>query len=315
MNSNEKATFLDYLLIFCVAVLCFLIFILNQEIKEVSSVSTKPTSKTAAVAETKPAVENTSSPVSAPMDSPMPSTDANPIQLASDSLVKQIITSYSKGLGQIPSETSKLLEELEQYDSQLAEAWTSILELWMHVNRESNVCTDSVPDVPSESLCIVTLGYHLNDDGSMSKELVGRCETALKCANAYPDAYVLVTGGGTAYRNPYATEADSMAEWLIDQGVDPDRILIENNSLTTSENAAYSYQVIQNAGLHFDNYIIVTSDYHIRRGYMVFQTQLKLSGDTGNVVGHAAWRTEHDCSPDISIQASEVRQVYTLFTR
>ena len=34
-----------------------------------------------------------------------------------------------------------------------------------------------------------------------------------------------------------------MREWLIDQGLDPDRITAEDKSLTTAQNAVYSFDV------------------------------------------------------------------------
>ena len=101
----------------------------------------------------------------------------------------------------------------------------------------------------------------------MAPELVGRCETALACAAQYPNAYLIVTGGGTASGNRSATEADVMAAWLEEHGIGKEKIIIENRSLTTDQNAsntcsilaeqqlyAYEhdcevpYQVISNAG-------------------------------------------------------------------
>lgn len=41
-------------------------------------------------------------------------------------------------------------------------------------------------------------------------------------------AYVAVTGGGTAKNNPNATEADQMAAWMIANGLDENRLIVEN---------------------------------------------------------------------------------------
>ena len=41
----------------------------------------------------------------------------------------------------------------------------------------------------------------------MKDELLGRLNVALSCAERYPKAYVLCTGGGTARNSPDATEA------------------------------------------------------------------------------------------------------------
>ncbi len=105
-----------------------------------------------------------------------------------------------------------------------------------------DVLPDGLPD--ADELCIVVLGFQLNPDGSMKDELVHRLTVALESTKKYPNSYIVCTGGGTAAENESATEADEMAKWLINQGVDTGRIIVEDNSITTAQNAIFTYDIL-----------------------------------------------------------------------
>ena len=91
---------------------------------------------------------------------------------------------------------------------------------------------------------LTVLGFELNDDGTMQDELIGRLTVALACAEQYPNAYVICTGGGTAKDNPDVTEGGLMGEWMLEHGLDKDRLIIEDQSHTTAENASNSYDIL-----------------------------------------------------------------------
>lgn len=165
------------------------------------------------------------------------------------------------------------IEELRAIDPELAAVWENVMEYWDYINTAQEVRYGDLPDdLPRDkSLCLVVLGFQLLPDGGMDPELVGRCETALRCAEQYPNAWVLVTGGGTALRKPEITEAGQMAAWLAEHGVDRDRILVEERSRTTAENASYSDAILY-AHPEIRSLAIVTSDYHVGMGSLMFHT-------------------------------------------
>ncbi len=165
------------------------------------------------------------------------------------------------------------LEELKRLDPELGAVWEDIMEYWDYVNTAQEVRYGRLPDgLPEDnSLCLVVLGFQLQPDGGMDPELVGRCETALACAGQYPNAWVLVTGGGTALRKPEVTEAGQMAAWLVEHGVAQERILVEARSRTTAENASYSDAILY-AHPEIRSLAIVTSDYHVGMGSLMFHT-------------------------------------------
>ena len=107
---------------------------------------------------------------------------------------------------------------------------------------------------------VVLLGNRLNDDGSISEIQKQRLQLALELEEQFnPDFYVL--SGGLA--NPAAgrTEAEAMYENLIKLGIDENKLIKENDSLTTVQNAFYSVPIIKKLGAEL--VIICTSPYHL----------------------------------------------------
>lgn len=194
-------------------------------------------------------------------------------------ICSDIVYTYKSEQSGGREEIHKLLSELEAEDPALGETWQAIMNYWEYVNNDFEIVPEVLPDgLPEDdSLCIVVLGFQLKEDGSMTEELEGRCEAALKSAQKYPNALVAVTGGGTARRNPEATEADSMAQWLISRGIAEERIIIENRSKTTMENARFTCSILGEEYPQVKMLAIVSSDYHLPEGCLLFSTQAKLS--------------------------------------
>lgn len=194
------------------------------------------------------------------------------------SIVSDLVYTYKMRRSSAYREISDLLSTLSKKDSELGSVWSGIMKYWEYVGNDMTVNYDVLPDgLPEDSsLCIVVLGYALTQDGTMADELIGRCRTALTCAEKYPEAYIAVTGGGTAGGRHEETEADLMAQWLIGNGVSPDRLIIENRSLTTGENAQRTCTILLDHYPEVKQLAVVTSDYHIQLGCLVFQEQLLL---------------------------------------
>ncbi len=208
------------------------------------------------------------------------------------------------------------IDKLAALDKESADRWAAIIKYWNDANENDFVNKDILPDgLPDDnSLCIVVLGYQLNADGTMKDELIGRLETALDNADKYPNAYILVTGGGTASANSSATEADCMAEWLIENGIAEDKVIIENMSKTTAENALFSYAILDRDYPEVSSIAIVTSDYHIPLGCMLFNSELMLDrnkniGDIA-VVANSAYDADVVGGFSMSSQADWLNHLY-----
>ena len=169
---------------------------------------------------------------------------------------------------------------LKEHDEPLGEAWGGIMEYWDYADTKIVLNFDRLPeDLPKDnSLCIVVLGFQLLPDGSMAQEMLGRCELALAAAQQYPNAYLAVTGGGTAAGNVMVTEAGVMAEWFLEQGIDESRIILEDRSSTTDENAKFTLKILTEQYPQIRSIAIVTSDYHVPLGCTLFTEAALLYG-------------------------------------
>ena len=196
-----------------------------------------------------------------------------------ESLVAEILRSYPRGGTEAAANP---LSTLAEADPRQGELWGKILEYWHYVNSDLAVEDRFPEDLPTDdSLCLVVLGYQLAPDGSMRDELTNRCQTALKGAEAYPRALVLVTGGPTAFSSR-ATEAGEMARWLREHGIDEDRLLVEDRAMTSADNASLGAALLRERAPQVRELVIVSSDYHVPLGCLLFYAQAqKEAAETG----------------------------------
>ncbi len=231
-------------------------------------------------------------------------------------IIEDMISYYGHHKEKASTDIRRLLADLTAQNAKTGEVWGKIMDYWSYVNTEMPVNLNVAPDglANDDSLCFVVLGFQLNPDGTMKDELIGRLQVALDSAKKYPNAYVACTGGGTASQNPSATEADQMAAWLIDNGVDPDRVIVENKSTSTVENAQFTYKILRESYPQIDSICMITSDYHIPRGCLLYNSRLLLSAyESGDklldIVSNAGYVTGSQGYESILLQAQGVCQI------
>jgi tetratricopeptide (TPR) repeat protein len=123
-----------------------------------------------------------------------------------------------------------------------------------------------VPDnLPQTKHAIVILGYALADDGTMREPLIERLNVGLAAAIKNPNSKIIVTGGVPKQDN---TEAKLMKEWLMANGIAEGRILTEDKSTDTVENALFTTAILEKEGLK--DVTLVTSASHMRRALTIF---------------------------------------------
>ena len=211
-------------------------------------------------------------------------------------VIEEMVVYYGTYGDEAAQVTVELLEELSALDPAAGAKWERVMDLWKTAEAGTAVHEGILPDgLPeTDELCMVVLGFQLNPDGSMKDELIGRLQVALASADKYPNAFIVCTGGGTAAENASATEAGKMAEWLIDNGVDPQRVIVEDRSLTTAQNAIFTYQILTEQYPQVKQLAIVSSDYHIATGALLFGAEAVLQAEeagkeTMAVVSDAAY--------------------------
>lgn len=156
------------------------------------------------------------------------------------------------------------LDALEAESPAEGALWRRIMTDWARLNEagfeDHRVLPDDLPQ--DDSLCIVVFGYGLGADGSIQPELEDRLYVALNAARQYPNAYVAVTGGQTS-EVAGVTEGGQMAAWLRAQGVAESRLIVEDQALNTTQNAANTYKLLTSAYPQVKTLAVVTSDYHV----------------------------------------------------
>lgn len=107
---------------------------------------------------------------------------------------------------------------------------------------------------------IIVLGAQMKPAGP-SAVLKFRLDAAYDYLTANPDTLCVVSGGKGA--NEPCSEAEGMYAYLVERGIAPERILMEDKSTDTSENIAFSAEIIGGTDRDVG---IVTNNFHVFRG-------------------------------------------------
>ena len=117
---------------------------------------------------------------------------------------------------------------------------------------------------------LIVLGAKVNEDGP-SVALSDRLGKALEYLQDNPDCVAVVTGG-RGEDEPFS-EASCMAEWLTQRGIDPQRILTEDNASDTRENLRFSCELIGDDWSD-KKIAVVSSEYHLCRAHLLGESLL-----------------------------------------
>lgn len=120
----------------------------------------------------------------------------------------------------------------------------------------------AVPDA------VIVLGAGVNGR-SPSLSLQTRLDAALAYLETYPEIPAVLTGG-QGYGEEI-TEAQCMYDYLTEQGVDSERLILEEQATNTAENFEFSRELLWQAGIDpvMDTVAVVTNDFHIARARLL----------------------------------------------
>lgn len=113
---------------------------------------------------------------------------------------------------------------------------------------------------------IIVLGAQVHKDVP-SVVLKYRLDTAIEYLNENPDT-VCIVSGGQGKNEPYA-ESEGMRKYLIENGIEKDRIIEENKSKTTEENLKFSRRFLSEQS----SVGIITNDFHMFRALQIAKKQ------------------------------------------
>ena len=226
-------------------------------------------------------------------------------------IIGELITFYSEGYR---VDVIEHLEQLKAVSPEYYEIWNSVIEYWDWIESDMieniGVAPDGIEN-PAKHAFIV-LGFALNEDGTMTDELIGRLEVAKASALKYPESYVLVTGG--VEKNGW-TEGRRMRDWLVANGIDESRIIVEEKAPDTAGNATNSFQMLYN-DYDVDSVSLITSQYHLKRGSLLYYAESLLKAEELGVepikfIGNAnaGWYREDKTYEPLSLKALSLRLI------
>ena len=125
------------------------------------------------------------------------------------------------------------------------------------------IATTATATPPTGLDCLVVLGASLRPDGTPTETLRYRLDAALAYLEDNPGTRCIVSGGQGFGET--RTEADAMAEYLVEHGLDESRVTKEERSTTTAENVRYSSELLAPGA----EVAIVTNDFHLYRALRI----------------------------------------------
>ena len=127
--------------------------------------------------------------------------------------------------------------------------------------------TGERPMSDEEPAAVIVLGAGVN--GTIpSLTLRTRLDAAAGYLQLYPDVPVVLSGGQGPGED--ITEAQAMFTALINRGIAPERLYLEEKSTSTTENLTFSMDVLKVAGVDTADVIaIVTNDFHLFRAQQI----------------------------------------------
>jgi uncharacterized SAM-binding protein YcdF (DUF218 family) len=122
---------------------------------------------------------------------------------------------------------------------------------------------------------IIVLGGAIDDGVSAARgetvfdEGGERLTEAVILAKRYPQARVVYTGGSGSLTGGTSTEALEARKFMVEMGVAPERVTIEDKSRNTDENARFTAAIVHPQPSQA--WIVVTSAFHMPRAMGVFE--------------------------------------------
>ncbi|MGE7997886.1 YdcF family protein [Lysinibacillus sp. NPDC093190] len=132
----------------------------------------------------------------------------------------------------------------------------SVVYIWLGEEMKQGV----QPAANGTATYMIVLGAKVKLGGIPSLSLKNRLEEAVKYLNKYPHVKVIVSGGQGADED--RTEASVMLKYLQDNGIDTNRILVEDQSTSTYENLLFSKELLPKGTKKIT---ILSNDFHLKR--------------------------------------------------
>lgn len=145
-----------------------------------------------------------------------------------------------------------------------------------------------VPAAAGPGDAIIVLGAQVYPDGEPSIQLAWRLEAAL--AEYLKNPVPIVTSGGQGGKEP-RPEGDVMRDWLVERGVKPEDVLVDDTSTSTRQNIRNAMALLQERDIQTIR--VVTSDYHLPRALAIARDEGLAASGTGSPCKPEYWIPNH----------------------
>lgn len=138
---------------------------------------------------------------------------------------------------------------------------------------------------------VIVLGAGLRRD-KPSTLLRYRLDKAYEYAVAHPEVLVVTSGGQG--RDEWVPEGQAMRDYLVEKGLEPDRVIAENASTSTEENFAFSLDLLRERGFDETTPIVYVSNaFHCYRA----EQYARMAGFTSvtSLPSATPWRSVLPC--------------------
>ena len=161
------------------------------------------------------------------------------------------------------------------------------------------VMANAAATPPSGLNEIIILGAQVRPDGTPSTVLRYRLDAAAAYLRENPRTRCIVSGGKGG--NEPCSEAECMATYLRESGIDESRIVLEDRSRSTVENLRYSRELLAS---ETDRVGIATNDFHIFRACRIAVRQ-GLAGACGISAPSDLWFLPNNLLREVACVAKD----------
>ena len=122
---------------------------------------------------------------------------------------------------------------------------------------------------------IIILGSKIKEDGTLTPLLRGRVDKAIEFAKKQYDStkkkIIYIPSGGKGL-DEKTSEAESIKKYLLEEGINPEQIIVEDQSTSTIENMKFSKKKIDEINEQ-GNIAFATTNYHVFRSGVIANSQ------------------------------------------
>lgn len=106
---------------------------------------------------------------------------------------------------------------------------------------------------------VIVLGNRVNDDGTITEIQKERLEMAKEIEKLFNPQYYILSGG-SPNKKAGISEAEGMYNYLVNDGFNKDKLILEKESVSTVQNAKFSIPIAKQLGAEL--IIVCSSGYH-----------------------------------------------------